>query len=405
MQHILIIGGGQAGAGAALALRRHGFAGSITLLGQEHEPPYERPQLTKAYLKGDQPFEKLVVLDAARAAAEQIDLLTGVTALAIDRASHSVQTSAGTNLPYDALILATGGRARTASGLEPDGKTVFVIRTRADSDAIRTKLNNAKRLLVVGGGWLGLELAATARALGVAVTVLEGADRLCARAVPPVLSEALLALHLAHGVDVRRAARLVRLDRGEAVRAELADGAMVEADLVVVAIGLVAEDGLAAAAGLAVEDGILTDVAGRTNDPAIFAIGDCSRYHHPFYGRVLRLESWQNANQQAEQAARAIVGLDPAPVEIPWFWSDQFGVNLQMIGRLDTPATGQITRHDSAGHRKGVLFVDLDDRLVGAFAEDAPRDIAMARGLITKGARLDRTKAADAAVPLVKAVG
>ncbi|MEN2977500.1 FAD-dependent oxidoreductase (plasmid) [Tistrella bauzanensis] len=404
MNTVLIIGGGQAGGAAALALRRHGFAGTIRIIGQEPLPPYERPALSKGYLLGTSPFDKLVLLPETLAAEQRITLTMGVAVTAIDRASRQVLTDDGQRLDYDALILATGGTARALPGVPVDDRRLFAIRTARDAGLIRERLADAGSMLVIGGGWLGLEVAASARKAGLAVTLIEAGPRLCGRALPPAVSDILAALHASQGVDLRigEAPTDIGAD-ADGMHARLADGTLIQADLGVIAIGLTVSDGLAATAGLAVRDGVLTDAAGRTGDPAVFAIGDCARFHHGFLGAELRLESWQNANLQAEAAARALLGLPDAAPEIPWFWSDQYHLTLQILGAPD-PVASPIRRGDPDGGRGSLLWCDPAGRLRGIAALNAPRDIAMARRLIGAGLIVDPTRAADATVPLKDAV-
>ncbi|WP_372022064.1 FAD-dependent oxidoreductase (plasmid) [Tistrella mobilis] len=404
MSPIVIIGGGQAGGAAALALRRHGATGPITLIGREPLPPYERPALSKGLLLGETAFEKLVVLPETVAAEQAITLRLGTTVTAIDRAAQTVTTDAGEVLPYGTLILATGGRARELQGLAPDGRDIFAIRTAADAEGIRERMGHARSLLVIGGGWLGLEVAASARKTGLDVTLVEAGPRLCGRVLPPAVSAILADLHTRRGVDLRLGDAPVSLTAAEGgVSAHLASGAVLAADMAVVAVGLTVEDDLARAAGLATADGILTDAAGRTEDPAIFAIGDVARTPHPAIGTAARLESWQMANLQAEAAARAILNLAVPPAETPWFWSDQYDLNLQILGLPDM-AVQPIRRGSPETGRGSLLWLDPAERLRAVIALNAPRDIAMARRLIGTGLVIDRPRAADPAVPLKDAV-
>lgn len=405
MSQIVIIGGGQAGGAAALALRRHGATGPITLIGREPLPPYERPALSKGLLLGETPFDRLVVLSEAVAAEQAITLRLGTTVTAIDRAAQTVTTDAGDVLPYGTLILATGGRARALPGLAPDGRDIFAIRTAADAEGIRARMARSRSLLVIGGGWLGLEVAASARKSGLDVTLVEAGPRLCGRVLPPVVSAILADLHTRRGVDLRLGDAPVALaSTGTGgVTARLASGAELAADMAVVAVGLTVEDDLARAAGLATADGILTDPAGRTEDSAIFAIGDVARTPHPALGTAARLESWQMANLQAEAAARAILNLPVPPAEAPWFWSDQYDLNLQILGLPDM-AVQPIRRGSPETGRGSLLWLDPAERLCAVIALNAPRDIAMARRLIGTGLVIDRPRAADPAVPLKDAV-
>ncbi|MEN2989784.1 FAD-dependent oxidoreductase [Tistrella sp. BH-R2-4] len=404
MNTVLIIGGGQAGGAAALALRRHGFAGTIRIIGQEPLPPYERPALSKGYLLGTTPFDKLVLLPETLAAEQRITLTMGVAVTAIDRAARQVTTDDGQRLDYDALILATGGTARALPGAPVDDRRLFAIRTARDAGLIRERLADARSMLVIGGGWLGLEVAASARKAGLAVTLIESGPRLCGRALPPAVSEILAGLHARQGVDLRIGVAPADIGAdADGVHARLADGGVIHTDIGVIAIGLRVSDDLAAAAGLAVHDGVLTDAAGRTGDPAVFAIGDCARVHHGVHGAGLRLESWQNANLQAEAAARALLGLPDAAPEIPWFWSDQYDLALQILGTPD-PIASPIHRGAPDTGRGSLLWCDPAGRLRGIAALNAPRDVAMARRLIGTGLIVDPARAADAGVPLRDAV-
>lgn len=370
---VVIVGAGQAGAAAATALRRHGHAGPITLIGAETDPPYERPDLSKAYLAGSQGFDRLVALTPEAARQAEIDLRLSDPVTGIDLHAGRVETTQD-RLPFDHLILATGGQARS---LAPDIPT---LRSRADADGLRDRLAAAGRLTVIGGGWLGLEVASTARAQGLEVTVLEAAERLCARVVPAIVSDALLALHREAGVTVRLSHQpdlaALRSDPG----------------LLVACVGMVPTTELAEATGLTVEGGVLVDVRQRASAERVYAIGDCARHHdRP------RIESWAYANASADRAARAILGL-PADDDAPlWFWSKQHGVHIQMIGLCDD-------RHRCVIRRgKGTSYAFLDgSRLAGLIAFDAPRDLGMARALVARGAAVDPDALADPSVPIAR---
>lgn len=398
MSEVVIVGAGQAGARAALALRDAGFAGAITLLGDEACAPYERPALSKAYLSGESPFEKLVCLAPELAAQKCITLRSGHKAASIERAAKKLRLENGALLAYDHLILATGGAARVLPGATVDRVRTHLIRTREDADALGRALKTAKSLLVIGGGWLGLEVAATARKLGLAVDVVEAGERLCARAAPPELSDYLADLHSAEGVNLHLGQGVTSFAQDAAgVSALLANGTRLKADLVLFAIGLVPNADLAREAGLPVSDGIEVDADFRTPDPAIFAIGDCAKAPHPFYGATVRLESWQNANLSAARAAAAITGTAPPAAEAPWFWSDQFGHNIQLLGRMP-PQALRIKRAANV-----TLFCE-GVHLVGLMAIDSAREVAQARALVLNSTPLDTTLAQDGTKPLRAAV-
>lgn len=397
MSEIVIVGAGQAGARAALALRDAGFAGAITLLGEEACAPYERPALSKAYLCGQSPFEKLVCLTPELAAQKRITLRPGHRAVSIERAAKKLRLENGALLAYDHLILATGGQARTLPGASVDRARTHLIRSREDADALGRALQAAKSLLVIGGGWLGLEVAATARKLGLVVDVVEGAERLCARAAPPELSDYLADLHAAEGVSLHLGQSVAAFTQSEAgVSALLTNGKRLGADIALFAIGLAPNVALAREAGLPVSDGIEVDADFRTADPAIFAIGDCASARQPS-GLHQRVESWQNANLSAARAAATITGTAAPAPEAPWFWSDQFGHNIQMLGRMPPQAT-RICRSGNV-----TLFLE-GVHLVGLLAIDAAREVAQARALVLNSTPLDTTLAQDATKPLRTAV-
>ncbi|WP_293345767.1 FAD-dependent oxidoreductase [Phenylobacterium sp.] len=330
---MVIVGAGQAAAALARALREQGFSGDIRMLGEELEPPYERPPLSKQVLLEGRAPDALWLLDDDARLAQGVTLSTSTRVRQIDRAAREVLTDAGEAIPYETLVLATGGVARRLPGLAVDGRRVFELRTLSDALALHTALRGACRVLVIGGGWLGLEVAAAVRQQGCEVTLAEAASRLCARSAPPELSEYLLALHRDHGVDVRLGACALPALGEDGLT--LAPDAQ-PYDLAVVAIGLAARDELAAAAGLATADGVLTDCSGATADPDIFAIGDVARLCASSDGAGLRLESWRHAETQARLAAAAIVGQPLGYDEPAWFWSDQFGRLIQIAG-LPTP--------------------------------------------------------------------
>lgn len=374
MTRIVIIGAGQAGAATAVALRQRGHAGPIVLLGDEGVPPYERPELSKGYLDRSTAFDTLVALTPETAAAEGIDLKVGAAARAIDRETRTVETEAGP-IAYDGLVIATGGRPREVPATAATERPVLTLRSRADADRLHEGLADARRVTIVGGGWLGLEVAASAVRAGCAVDVVERADRLCARAVGPDISGDLLALHTDHGVRVRLSA-----DPAFSAGRVTDGGESWETDLVVVTTGLRANDALAAEAGLDVDDGVLVDEAGATGDPAIHAVGDVARYRTS----RARPESWQHANVSAERVAASLMGVDPPATPAPWFWSYQHGQLLQMVGAV--PAASSVSRGEERPVR---LYLD-GDRLVGCAAWDAPRVIGQARRQLGRRVLLDR---------------
>lgn len=332
---IVIIGGGQAAGQFLTTLRRAGDKTPAVMVCAEPHPPYRRPPLSKAHLAGETPVDALYLQPVAAYARMDCRLLTEVRAEEIDRGAKTVRLSNGENLVYSRLALATGARLRrlTVPGAEREG--VHHLRDIADVARLKADLDRVERAVVVGGGFIGLEAASVLRKLGKQVTVLEAADRLMARAVSEDLSAHMASLHRAQGVDVRLGAMLKTIDGADRVRSVTAtDGARIPADLVLAGVGVTAEDGLAKAAGLVCENGVRVDAACRTSDPAVLAFGDCANFDHPVYGSKLRLESVQNAVDQAKTAARTAAGEEAAYDATPWFWSEQAGVTIQIAGLI-----------------------------------------------------------------------
>ncbi len=382
----VIIGAGQSGAWVARTLRAEGFSGRVVLIGAETYDPYERPPLSKAVLKGAAAAASTTLLTPDDAKAAAIECWLGVTVAAIDRAGRNVRTAEGRFLAYDKLFLTTGSRVRHLPGVA-SGPRIHTLRGLDDAARLRPAL--AGHLLVLGGGWIGLEVAATARGLGAAVTLVEAAPRLCARSLPPVASTFLARLHEGNGVTLHLGQAVKTLAAHDGgVAAELADGGVIHADNALVAIGISPNVELAQRCGLAVEDGILVDTAGRTSDPDIFAAGDVTRHFNPFAGGLVRLESWANAQNQAIAAARAALGQAASHDEIPWFWSDQYDVNLQILG-LPAAATRCHARGAAAQGMGSWLALHDDGRPAGAIAVNAPRDLRKLRPLFAAHAAPD----------------
>jgi 3-phenylpropionate/trans-cinnamate dioxygenase ferredoxin reductase subunit len=330
---IVVAGAGQAGAALVARLRALGHSGPLTLVGGEPVPPYQRPPLSKAYLKGEMSRERLLLRPASYYEGEGIELLTGVRATGIDREGRALVLADGRRLAYDLLALTTGSVPRRL--LEAIGgglQGVLAMRDLADADRLGAALAPGIRALVVGGGYIGLEAAAVLAGKGHAVTLVEAAPRILARVAAPATADYFRALHLAHGVDLREGVGLERLTGagGRATGARLADGQEVAAEVVLVGIGVDPEVTLAREAGLAIENGIRVDAFGRTSDPAIFAAGDCTSF--PWRGVRVRLESVPNAIDQGEAVAAAMLGAGEGYEARPWFWSDQYDVKLQIAG-------------------------------------------------------------------------
>lgn len=395
----VIVGAGHAGGRAAEAMRMLGFSGRIVLIGAEPHLPYERPPLSKDLLQTEGGAGFTLIRDRAYYDENRIDCLLGRPAAAIDRAAKTVRIDGGETVPYDKLLLTTGGSVRRLDISGGDLANVHYLRTVDDSRAIERALAGAPGTVIVGGGFIGLEVAASARRRGCAVTVLEAADRLMGRAVLPEVSKAFLDLHREQGVDVLLDRAIGRLEGSDRVtHAVTADSESRAADLVVIGVGIVPDIGLAEAAGLAVDNGIVVDEFCRTSDPAIFAAGDVTRHFSPLCGRHIRLEAWQNAQNQAIAAARVMCGEETPFSEVPWMWSDQFDANLQVAGLPDS-WNDVVIRGDTAA-RDFIAFQMQAGEVVGAMAVNRPRDMRFARRLIGTGRSFSAGELADDAVAL-----
>lgn len=380
---IVIVGAGQAGARAAETLRRLGFDGGITLIGEEPHPPYQRPPLSKKFLKGEMNKEQLWLQGEGFFARNAIELVTGVRAAAIDPRARRMSLTDGSERSYHKLILATGSRARDLPVPGADLAGVHSLRGIADVVHLREAVARAGRIAVIGGGYIGLEVAAVLRELGKDVVVLEGEDRLLKRVMSPLMSDFFLALHRRNGVEVRLSERVVRLvGDGRVSAVELAGGEKLATDLVLVAVGGRANDELAAAAGLACQDGVIVD-SHCIATPDIYAAGDCARFPSHRYGRHVRLESVQNANDQARAAAQAIAGTPEIYDPIPWFWSDQYEVKLQIAG-LAQGYDRHVTEGDPESGSFSVSYF-VGDRLLAVDAVNAPRAHMLARRALAQG--------------------
>lgn len=387
-ERIVIVGGGQAAAQACASLRLFGFAGDITLIGEEAALPYQRPPLSKAYMKGELAEERLYFKPAAWYEDQKIDTVLSVRATEIDRSAQTVSLEHGGSVAYDALIIATGSRPRALpiDGADLDG--VFDLRDLSDVDRIRPRMISGQKLVIIGAGYIGLEAAAVARQLGIDVMVLEMADRVLARVTSPIMSQFFYDEHTRQGAEIRTGAMVSALKGadGKVSSAVLADGTELEADIVLVGIGILPNVELAEAAGLACSNGILTDRDARTNDPRIFAAGDCAARMLVHYGRKGRLESVHNAIEQAKLAAAAIMG-KPRPAEdCPWFWSDQYDLKLQIAG-LSQDYDETVLRGDPEA-RKFAVFYLQNGKLIAVDAVNSPPEFLASKKLIMTGAHL-----------------
>ncbi|MGO6672722.1 NAD(P)/FAD-dependent oxidoreductase [Rhizobium leguminosarum] len=384
MAHFVILGAGECGARAAFALREKGFAGEITLVGAEPIPPYERPPLSKAGSTdaGDPKF----IAAAEKYIENGIRLLTGLEARDVDPASRTVTLSDGTVLSYDKLLLATGAAARSFPGAPEGSLHIRSLRTHHDAAALRDAMKPGRHIAIIGGGFIGLELAATARLLGADVTLIEGLERVLKRGVPEEIAHLLTERHRAEGVDIRCGVSIETLtaENGKA-KIRLSTGEVIEADLVLVGIGARPNVAIAERAGLTIDNGIAVDTYLQTSAPDVFAAGDCCSFPLSIYGgRRVRLESWRNAQEQGTLAAANMLGLNQAVSSVPWFWSDQYDMTLQISGLAEGAATHQ-RRELGAG--AFILFhLDADGRLIAASGigpgNAVARDIRLAEMLI-----------------------
>lgn len=395
---VVILGAGQAGGSVARALRSEGHDGPITLIGAEPYAPYERPPLSKGVLKGTETPESTRYIKEEAFAALNLDFRANTRAIRVDRDARTVTLDDGSVLDYDALVFATGGKARRMQVPGAGDARIHALRTMDDALAIKGALEHSKRVAVIGGGWIGLEIAATARSLGLDVTVVEMADRLAGRGAHPILSAWLAELHQSQGVTLKLETGLQGYQPGpDGLALQLSDGSTLTADIVIEGIGLIPEDELAREAGLDCPGGIATDACGRTSDPAIFACGDVALFTLPGEARPLRLESWKNASDQGALTAKAILGKDAEYTAVPWFWSDQYGRNIQILGLIDR-APGEPVRRDAPNG--GITWLwEGDGLLKGCVAIDQPMDIKVAQRIMERGIRVERAALADAGIP------
>ncbi|VTU17715.1 NAD(P)/FAD-dependent oxidoreductase [Variovorax sp. RA8] len=408
---ILIVGAGQAGATAAAALRAFGHAGRIVMVGSEQPLPYERPPLSKAVLCDAAMDERIGIHPAGFHADHSIELRLGTVVASIDAARSVAHCSDGEALSFSRCLLATGGRARGLPDLPEGTPGVHTIRTLADAQALRGAMRQGKSLVVLGAGFLGLEIASTARAMGLEVAVLESAPHVLARAVPVAFSQWLEQRVRRTGIDLRLACRCTSIRPcPDGVEIALDDGSALHAALLVVAIGLVPEVELARASGLElnpVNGGIRIDAQCRTSAAHIFAAGDCTSQFQPLLGEEIRLESWQSANEQARIAAGGMLGVATEPAATPWFWTDQFGCNVQMLGMPVPGLTYQLRGSqapDDATPKFLLLGFDSEARLCHAIAVNAGGDLRQLRALVERRTPCRAAALCDASIPMRQAV-
>jgi 3-phenylpropionate/trans-cinnamate dioxygenase ferredoxin reductase component len=393
-ERVVIVGAGQAGTQVAVSLRQLGYAGEITLLGEERQLPYQRPPLSKAYLSGEMALERTWLRSESYYAKHGIDLRLGARVARILRDERAVVCADGARLAYDALAICTGTAARRLPSPGVDLPGVFYLRTLADADRIKAAVRPGATAVIIGGGYIGLEVAASLRKLGCAVTVVEALERVMNRVVAPPVSAFFAAEHARRGVEIVTGAAVAALEGERRVeRVVCIHDRAFAADLVVIGIGAVQNDELARDAGLEVENGVVVDAFGRTSDPAIFAAGDVTNHPNELFARRLRLESVHNAMEQAKAVARAIAGQPQAYTDVPWFWSDQYDLKLQIAGVGD-PDDELILRGDPATRAFSCLHL-RQDRLVAIDCINRGGDFLAAKKVIAEARAVDRAQAAD----------
>jgi 3-phenylpropionate/trans-cinnamate dioxygenase ferredoxin reductase subunit len=397
---VVIVGAGHAGGTLAALLRQYGHTGSIVMVGDEPIAPYQRPPLSKAWLKGEADADSLALRPLEFYAEANIDFRPSVRAVKLERSARKVQLSDGSQLDYDVLVIATGARAIALPIPGADLAGVLSLRTAADAEALKTQVGPGKKLAVVGGGYIGLEVAASGRALGAEVVVLEREARLLARVACEALSTFFRDVHEQHGVTFELGASVTGFvgEDGHITGVALADGRVIPCDTAVVGVGVIPNDELAVDSGLETARGIVVDLEARTADPHVFAIGDVAHRPMPIYGRMFRMESVPNALEQAKQAACAITGR-PAPAgEVPWQWSDQYNLKLQIAGyAFDVDEI--IVRGDPKSGKFAVFHLK-GDQLQSVEAINSPPEFMMGRQLIGNRKPLDKAKLADPTVSM-----
>ncbi|NRP72313.1 Anthranilate 1,2-dioxygenase system ferredoxin--NAD(+) reductase component [Ensifer psoraleae] len=404
MTHIVIVGAGECGARAAFALREKGFDGEITLIGAEPHLPYERPPLSKDGLAGAEPPQYVAAAERYQDAG--ITVLTEAPVETLDREQKKVRLADGRLIGYDRLLLATGARPRAFPGAPENSERIRMLRTHADAAAIRPMLLPGRKLAILGGGFIGLELAATARKLGADVILVEGLPRVLSRGVPEEIAAVVAERHRREGVEIVCGAKIAALEEeGGRARVLFADGGGVSADLVIVGIGAVPNTELAEAAGLAIDNGIAVDERLSTSDPDIFAAGDCCSFPVSHYGgRRVRLEAWRNAQEQGTLVANNLIGGVEPVSSVPWFWSDQYDLTLQIAGLADGAA--RTVRRDMEEGAFVLFHLDGDGRLIAASGvgpgNAVARDIRLAEMLIAAGSRPDPAALASPETKLKK---
>jgi 3-phenylpropionate/trans-cinnamate dioxygenase ferredoxin reductase subunit len=393
---VLIVGAGHAGAHAAIALRQLKFTGSLALLGDEPDLPYERPPLSKDYLVGDKDFERILIRPPAFWTEHGVELLPGHRVVSVDAKGHQVALADGTRIGYGTLVWATGGSARRLNCTGHDLAGVHNLRTRLDADRLHGELPSTGRVVVIGGGFIGLEVAASLIKLGKHVTVFELADRVLARVAGEPLSRFFEAEHRAHGVELHTGATVERIEErdGRAMGVRLTTGVLATADMVVVGVGIVPEVGPLLSAGAAGGNGVAVDGLCRTSLPDVYAIGDCALHENHFaHGARVRIESVQNANDQAKVVAKALTGVAEPYETVPWFWSNQYDLRLQTIG-LSTGYDQTVLRGENGARSFSLVYL-AQGRVIALDCVNNARDYMQGRALVMERVSIEPQLLAD----------
>jgi 3-phenylpropionate/trans-cinnamate dioxygenase ferredoxin reductase subunit len=405
VDNVIIVGGGHGGAQAAIALRQNGFEGDVMIIGREPEIPYERPPLSKEYMAGEKTFERICIRPAAFWAEKKIELLLGRTVVGVDAQAKMVTLDDGSRHAYGALIWAAGGDPRRLDCPGGDLAGVYGVRNRADADAIMSELEGVEQVAVIGGGYIGLEAAAVLTKFGKKVVLLEALPRVLARVAGPELSAFYEAEHRAHGVDLRTGVGVTAIEGkgGHICGVRLADGSVVDAQMAIVGIGIIPAVAPLIAAGAAGGNGVDVDEVCRTTLPDVYAVGDCAAHLNAFAGNSrIRLESVQNANDQATTVAKAICG-DPKPYHAtPWFWSNQYDLKLQTVG-LSSGHDQSILRGDPASRSFSVVYLK-DGRVIALDCVNMVKDYVQGRKLVEASAMIDPALLANHGTPLKEMV-
>ncbi len=397
---VLIVGAGHAGANVAATLRQQGFARSVALIGDEADPPYERPPLSKAYLSGEKPLDRILIRPRTFWEERGVELLLRRRVVRVEPDAHRVRLEDGTAIGYGTLVWAAGGRPRRLTCPGHDLAGVHAVRTRADVDRMMAELPAVRRVVVVGGGYIGLEAAAVLTTLGRHVTVVEAQDRVLARVAGEPLSRFFEAEHRGHGVEILLGVAVSRIEGGETVTGvRLADGSLLACEMAIVGIGIVPNVEPLALAGADVGNGVVIDATCRTSLRDVFAIGDCAAHRSAFAdGALIRLESVQNANDQAVVVAKTLTGRTSTYDAVPWFWSDQYDLKLQTVG-LSTGHEEALVRGDPATRSFSILYL-RGGRVIALDCVNAVRDYVQGRALVMSGAVVDPSLLADTSLPL-----